>query len=697
MKAVHRFMDILLLIICVLIPVSSFASAGETAIFYGEETAIGSIASYQNNLYILRYEGLFVYDATTMKENLVTDRVSSYWRSSAYTDLLCADSSGLYGFNIGTLTLTQILNENATLVDKTFLKAECNNDFDTAFLQDGFLYMLSTDGKQQTLHKIALTGDAEETTIKVKDISLVTTYQPGYAIAIVSSRIEGKLVSWLSRLDLTNGSTQHLAQLEQSVNAITYDHTGNRVYLAGQAKLFIWQEGTDITFSAYTLGGDTGAIAAFGMNMAGIIVDNSVVIRNTHSDTKPRSIVLQQPYGRSENYQAFLTTHPEISLLFEGDPSGTPEEQFIEDMTTRNSFIDIYLLTDINLLTTINEKAYGVDMSTDVEIGSVVADLYNPWRNLFEQNGAIFTMPQSLFVTMLGYNTEFFEKFGFEIPTTYDELLALAQVWLNDYADDYPEVYFNPFENGIELIPILRRYADECTGNDHEIVYHQPTMITTLQDYLDISNAYKEYRFSGRYDLYAFNVIDVPYVGQNAYMPLTVEPENQPVISGADVELAYFVINPYSTHQADSLAFIRSTVNAWSDMEKVLLQKSAAKPVQRSDYACEKATIERDLNALRTRLSASDAVGAATLQAQIEDKTAELNTCEDRRWDITQAGVDWYQSVVDRIVMSKLNPLTVLMGKQADIFEQFLHGDIDAQRFTKLIDEKIRSIYLEAK
>ena len=195
----------------------------------------------------------------------------------------------------------------------------------------------------------------------------------------------------------------------------------------------------------------------------------------------------------------------------------------------------------------------------------------------------------------------------------------------------------------------------------HEIAYHQTTMITTLQDYLDISNAYKEYNFAGRYDLYAFNIIDVPYIGQNAYMPLTVEPENQPVISGADVELAYFVINPYSIHQADSLAFIRSTVNAWSDMEKVLLQKSAAKPVQRSDYASEKATIESDLDALRTRLSASDAVGAATLQAQIDDKIAELNTCEDRRWDITQAGVDWYQSVVDRIVMSKQNPLTVLM------------------------------------
>lgn len=64
-------------------------------------------------------------------------------------------------------------------------------------------------------------------------------------------------------------------------------------------------------------------------------------------------------------------------------------------------------------------------------------------------------------------------------------------------------------------------------------------------------------------------------------------------------------------------------------------------------------------------------------------------------WDITQEEVDWYRSVVDSIVISRLNPLTVLQDNQASLFTQFQDGNLDAQRFLELLDERVRYVYLE--
>lgn len=677
------------------IPFTSLAQGKDNTIFYGENTAVGSIVSFRDRLYILRYEGLFVYDEDTKVENLITDTVSGYWNSDVYIDTLLSDSSGLYGYHTGKMSLLRILDKNATLVGEKVLQLEGVNSPNAIMLQDGALYLLEKNNNEQTLHKISITDCQESAMTIIMNTFALTAYKDGYALAIQSERLNGQTVNSLSKLNLSDGSAEEIAQLDTSIKAVVYDKATDSIYLAGYSKMYKWNELEGISVSAHTIGGDTGAATVFGKDMAAVIVDNSIAVRNLGKAAQQSVLVLLQPYGRGENYQAFLTVHPEISLLFEGDYFKSSEERFIEDMITGSDNIDIYMLSDINLLATIYSKEYGVDMSGDETLNAAVKDMYPPFQNLFLQNNAVYAIPQSIYIATMGYDSGFFEGFGLDTPNNYSELLDLAQLWLEVYADEHPEAYFDPFSNGVELIRLLERYADECTGNRQEIIYERPDMVDILERYLKISSAYKESRIYGSYDMHAFNVIDVPHIGQFTYLPLSVRKGNKPVISGSDMELKYFVVNPHSKHQEEAFEFLSSTVIAWPDMTKVVLLKSAAHPVERGAFTAEKADILSRLSDLQASLSESNAIDLPAIQQKIDEEELALAFCENVRWDVAQDEIDWYQSVVDSIVVSSLNPLTVLQDSQANIFSQLQGGNLDAKRFLKLLDERVRLLNSE--
>lgn len=693
MKSSIRFLLVLAFVF--MYPGSAFAQSKDYTIFYGEDTAVGNIASFQGDLYILRYEGLFRYDADLKSEVLLTDTVTSRWDSEGYTDDLLSDESGLYGYQMEQARLIQILNKDGDLKNDEIIKVESNTYPDALFLQDGVLGLLVTESDLQKLRLIPLSGE-EETELPVKNIVKLAAYKSGYAIALEEIHNGAQMVHNLSALDLNSGELEKLTQIDVSVRAITYDKSLDRVCIAGSSEIYGWQTQSDISTLAYSLKGDITTITTFSPDMAAVIVDNSVVIREMNARTERRTLTLQQPNGRSENYKTFIETNPDITLLFGGDQSMTPEEEFIEDMTTRSSDIDIFLLTDINLLSSIYNKGFGINMAKDDTLNLLIDDMYTPFYRLFKRDGAVYAFPQSLFITMIGYDPQFFESFSFDVPTNYSEFLDLSRMWVEDYADQNDTIYFNPFANGIGLISILERYADECMGNNREIIYNNPELKEIIQKYLEVSSAYNAYNFTGSYDVYGLNVIDVPHIGIYNYMPLSVSSANRPVISGTDLDLAYFVVNPYSLHVQEALAFIRNSVNDWEAMMMAVMLRSAAGPVERSGYAAERDALESEIVALRTELQNVEVIDRPPLEEKIKLKEEMLVSCENSRWEVTQKEIDWYQSVVDSIVICDLNPISILQETQADLFSRLIGGSVDVDRFLGLLDERILAIKLEA-
>ncbi|NLO85409.1 MAG: hypothetical protein GX096_08275 [Clostridiales bacterium] len=686
----------LTLMLCLLLSSTALAQSKENIIFYEEASYPVSIASYHSELYILRYDGLFRYDAELKTETLITDELNGNWQSAVRTDSIMADETGLYGFISSPASLTRILDENGELDLKTMISITTQEYPNHAFLQDGKLYILERGETEHTLRGIPLQG-GEMTSISIKDVEDVYACGDNQILVETGLRHPDGYIRTLQLMDLTSGDMTEIPRPSSANGTQGYDRASGCVYHSAGGELYRLKIGQEPEICGHVMGGDKMGLSVFGDGLVAMIVDSSLVICDTKNPSEQTTLVLQHPYGRGADYEAFITENPNISLRFGGDLSVTPEEEFAVDMTTKSSDIDIYLLSDLNMVDTIYTKSYGEDLSGNSEISALVDDMYTPFSSLFKQDGKIFAFPQSLWLKMVGYAPKLFEANNLEPPTTYGELFDQAQLWLDEYAEDSSDYYYNLLGNDIDLMHILKRYADECIGNGKEVVFDTPELAALIQRYLEIAQDYSQYdRPQGDFGI-AYNIIYVPHRHQvYGYLPLAINPEHEYVISGADIELGYFVINPYSQHKEEAEKFLLSTAKGWTALTNLLLLQSKAQPILSTTYESEKAHLEAVVKELEAAVAASSEENAADLKNSLTGAQWQLEDIEDTRWEITEAEVSWYQEAVHHIVINKLSPLSILEQSQPELLAQLEGGSITPQRFLSQLDDKIRSIYLEA-
>ncbi|NLO83969.1 MAG: hypothetical protein GX096_00855 [Clostridiales bacterium] len=694
MKQTARKLTVFLLLLAMSLSSTALAQINSTVLFHDY---VGSIAIFQDEMYILHEDGIYKQDFAAMEETLVTGEVNGGWDTDLGVDSLLSDSSGLYGYQSRTSSLIQILDENSQLVGKVTLAMPENISGNHLFFQDQSLYVVNTYDTKQAIYKVSL-ADGAVSEAFTKNVDTITPYKDGKALVTTSQRVNNVLTKTISMLDLHSGELTELAPTDLTVRTSAYDTQRDCFYLVDINQIYR-MTAADLTPQPISpvMGGDKLVAAAFGDGMIAVVVDNCIDVRNLDTVADQTTLAVRQPYGRGYAYETYITTHPDVTLSFVGDPNVNAEEQFAEDMATQSSDVDIYLLTDKNMLSTVHAKGYGIDLSTDSQIKAIVDDMHPSFEQFFRRDEKIYALPQQLYVTMIGYSPAFFEAFDFELPATYDQMLNLAQLWLDDYAFDSSNAFFNIDESGLELIPLLERYADECTRNGKDIVYNTPEMAALLQNLLDVTSAYDAEKLERTGNpISPFRIIDVPLSSDiYGYLPLAVNPGNQAVVSGSDIELAYFVVNPYSTHKQEATDFLSCMAENWENQMKLLLLKSSAEPTESSYYLQEKAALQAKLDKLTTQLAAADPSDAASINADIQQATDSLASIEAYRWEVSQEGIDWYLQIVDRIYLSPLNPMTILEASGSDLFTQLQEHAITPPQFLKTLDERIRSIYLE--
>lgn len=696
MKKICNRVFLLALMLCLLLSSTALAQSKNNIIFYEDASYPTSIAAYQGELYILRYDGLFRYDAELKAETLITDQINGDWQATVCTDAIMADETGLYGFTSSPASLTRVLDEDGELDMKTIIAITTQDYPGSAFLEDGKLYILERGENEHTLRGIPLEG-GDMTSVAIKDAEDVYALGDNQVIVQTGIRHPDGYVRTLQLMDLTSGDMTEIPTPSSTKGALGYDSADDCIYYSQASTLYRLKEGQEPELCAHSTGGDKMGLSVFGDGLVALIVDSSLVICDTKNPSEQTALVLQQPYGRGSDYQTFITENPDISLHFGGNLNVTPEEEFVTDMTTKSSAIDIYLLSDLNMIDTIYSKSYGEDLSGSSELSALVDDMYTPFSSLFQQDGRIFAFPQSLWIKMVGYAPKLFEANNLVPPTSYDELFDQTQLWLDEYAEDTPDYFYNLRGNDIDLIHILKRYADECIGNGKEVVFGTPELAALIQRYLDIQQSYASYeRPQGDYGI-AYNIIYVPHSQQiYGYLPLKINPAHEYVISGADIELGYFVINPYSEHKEEAMKFLLSTTKDWTPMTNLLFLRSKAQPVLSTTYEAQKAKLEETIEELEATLEASAEENAAEIKITLADAQWQLADIEDQRWTISEAEVSWYQEAVNHIIISKLSPLSILEQSQPELLAQLEGGSITPERFLAQLDDKIRSIYLEA-
>ena len=123
-------------------------------------------------------------------------------------------------------------------------------------------------------------------------------------------------------------------------------------------------------------------------------------------------------------------------------------------MLTQNSDIDIFIMSNLNLLSVIKQKEYYYDLSTSDIIKEKTSRMYSPFIQAFTDGNHIAAMPHpwKIFFSTINYSSELFSKLDLPVPSTWEEFFDFCILWKTAYEPAYPDITVNPFTHPISLV-----------------------------------------------------------------------------------------------------------------------------------------------------------------------------------------------------------------------------------------------------
>lgn len=658
-------------------PLGSLAE--NQTLFFPEDNVLTSLATFQDELYLLTYEGVFRYDGGSAASFLVTDAISSDYRETQYADWLCATSSGLYAFQCADCALLKIMDATDFVSVQLVMQLEQNEESFVLgiAMTEQFLCLLEQTNTGVQLNMIDLATNICSVK-KLDGAFAITAY--GVDIVYAAKNTKRGVISYtIAAVDLVTGDVKELCALSQSIDGLFA--SGSDLYIISKNKLYQWQADTQsLAEKANLPSGDVVACTAFAGQVA-VVVDNSLTIRNPNHATAQTTLRIAQATGRSADYQEFLSMHPEIELDF--IVSADAQEQFIQDVLTQTSTTDLYLLTDISILDAISDKKMAKNLGVSSIIASAVQDMYPAFANVFSADGSIWAVPFTCYLAVPGYRETFFSQFDLPIPTTMMELLDVTEQWLTDYADKYPEAQFDPFSNGLTLAAILRQYEVEKENNGEPLTFLDDNLANIISKYQRIEKQFQQRSQYNQIETSAFSMIDLPHSSQYKPLILPIQKEAQAVISNAYLEVTFYVVNPYSEHVDESIAFLESICTSWDDTTKAVLLRSCGQAIEYPDYQSEYASLTAQMQNIETK------------NGSIEYWQQKLEILELNRWIVTEEEITFYKAMTDHMVFKTDDPLITMDDQLLSSYRQLQEGKINITTFLQTLDAKVQMFLLE--
>lgn len=665
-------------------------------VFYDDDPIMFA-ASAGGMLYILRDSGIYAV-APDGTETCVAQADAFGKRIDAFL----SDGQSLYGLALdGAMSLTLLTDGSGNFANRLLFETD---DYPGVFPQNpvvknGKLYFMYADGAETpvAIRELA-TGKSQ--TVRLAGVRCFDVMADGRLIAMKQETRWPDVITSLIAVTPETGEAALWAEADttQVLNRLAYDSATETAYLFSRSDIFAGHEGGALTRVDGFIAGDviSAALLASG---AALVVDGTLVIRNfdAANSENARRLTILEPYGRGETYRSFLEANPNVDLLFAGPGDQTSEEKFVQDMTTHNTDIDIYILSDTNLLKNIKEKGYFVDMAQNPEIQMLVGQMYTPFRNALTMGTQIVAFPRETFFEMLCYHKATFEAIGITPPDTYEAYFDFCLEWLNSYAEAYPDITLNPFANSLSLQTLLTRYADERSRSGESLQYRTETMTRVIEKYQSVKKAMADQNNDASSGTPLFYNYFIPILGDEdeyAYLPLTFEKDAQTAISPQEGDFSYFVINPYAQNPKDALAFVAAFDEHRTEAETALLYQSADSAIESKTYKSEYARLQKELDALETWFATAEPDMRSDLEAQIKAQKERMAAYEKaNRWAVSQSAITLYKAYADCLYISDFNPLASLRAGDENLFNE--EEDISAAALLSALDSKISMILSE--
>ncbi len=704
------------------------AAMGESVTLLNEEEAltIVSMVSSRDQIYVLSGETVLALAPQTGEATQWSVLEGAGWQ------LMGGDELWALNLNTGEAGLvTEKGFEKQVELDWSVIEGVGTQQGDALWnplRQNGKIYLLRRSGSAVALggeellafdertgkasvsalpYALELASNGQDLALLWQDISRVAKGETGLVLQAVDR--EGRLLQVLA------------SNLSYQTGGIAYDARNEQLFLSGEGELK-----RVLTDGSLETAGYLEVTSALTMPAA-IAGDWYAVLTQTGVKACSLAAELEQVekltiFGGSmdEKAQAFMAEHPGLKLSFV--PSVlTTGETIRNDVIAGSTQTDIYVINSLLGLWTLIDKGYIAPLE-DEELVRDVETMYPQIAQALVKDGKVYAYPQLFQLGAWSLNQAAWDVVGWEepVPETFLELMALLELWNEDYQEEFSEYNFMQLYMGkAQLVSsVLEQYSLMYATADAPLKFDDERFIAALEsirrievDGISLNDASqltqevmtKITEVMMRETLIEQMMTTSVLAGtddRRPIAPMVFEKGEQPAIRA---QMLVYVVNSNSPNKEQAIEFISYMAKRQDDELRISLHPDDNTPVRPKDYDKRMADLNQDAQLLKTQLETTKPEDKKALEEQLQNVQKQLSQMEQNEWLISAKGIADYRALAPYMTMGQNVQFLYNNENQAateelnNLLIRFIDGQVDSRQLVKELDKKLDKMFKEGR
>lgn len=403
----------------------------------------------------------------------------------------------------------------------------------------------------------------------------------------------------------------------------------------------------------------------------------------------------------------FTIQNPDIAVVT--TESMNPNE-LIQAAVSGDSGVDLFVLSAPGDFYSMKEKGYISALNTSKKLIGEARKLYPAMQDVVFSGDSLLGYPVSASPKSWMVNeTKWNEMNLGDYPKTYNELFEKIEMWLNEYATDYPEYTLADVQQmGLNtlVLSMVEAYIHENEASGMQLTFDTPSFREMIKCVSD--NAYL---LSEENEQWGMPLLTSMYLGfgtcytdsdlNRMILPPALDLNGKQSLYA---EMSILAVNAASKNAEVATRFVEFCAENLSNTVRYEMEPELNEPVESSAYYVRVAELQGKINDLAEQLEKADQDARYAIKEKIIQAEAKLEQLEERKWEIDPKSIEIYRSAAENLKVSYKSPL-LLKGENGgyealrSVVDKYCTQDFSDSDINALIAELDRvatMVYLES-
>lgn len=403
----------------------------------------------------------------------------------------------------------------------------------------------------------------------------------------------------------------------------------------------------------------------------------------------------------------FTIQNPDIAVVT--TESMNPNE-LIQAAVSGDSGVDLFVLSAPGDFYSMKEKGYISALNTSEKLIGEARKLYPAMQDVVFSGDSLLGYPVSASPKSWMVNeTKWNEMNLGDYPKTYNELFEKIEMWLNEYAADYPEYTLADVQQmGLNtlVLSMVEAYIHENEASGMQLTFDTPSFREMMKCVSD--NAYL---LSEENEQWGMPLLTSMYLGfgtcytdsdlNRMILPPALDLNGKQSLYA---EMSILAVNAASKNAEVATRFVEFCAENLSNTVRYEMEPELNEPVESSAYYVRVAELQGKINDLAEQLEKADQDARYAIKEKIIQAEAKLEQLEERKWEIDPKSIEIYRSAAENLKVSYKSPL-LLKGENGgyealrSVVDKYCTQDFSDSDINALIAELDRvatMVYLES-